>query len=90
MSTCAYNGSACAAAAACSSYAFTTFSACNSTNNGYRNSCGWATGGTSCKAKACTDAVASPTSASCTAYIFNCAFNGSTCAAAASCTSYAF
>ena len=88
MSTCAYNGSACAPAAACSSYALNNITACNSTNDGYGNSCGWSTGASNCKAKACSDPVASPSAASCTAYISNCAFNGTVCAHTAACTSY--
>ena len=88
MNTCTYNGTSCAIAAACSSYSLSTFEACNVTNDGYGNSCGWATGASTCKAKECTDAITSPSAANCTAYISNCAYTGSACAAAASCTSY--
>lgn len=66
MSTCAYNGSICVIAAACSTYAFNTFALCNSTTDGSGNNCGWASGEVSCKAKACTDAVDSPSAAICT------------------------
>ena len=89
MSTCAFNGTACAAAAACSTYALNTFALCNATTDGYGNACGWFTGGTACKAKGCTDIVPSPSAAICTAYISTCAFNGTACAAPAACTSYA-
>ena len=89
MSTCAFNGTACAAPASCTSYALNTFAACNATTDGAGNACGWATGGAACKVKACSDAVASPAAATCTAYMSTCAFNGTACAAAAACTSYA-
>ena len=49
------------------------------TSDGAGNLCGWATGGSTCKAKGCTDEVPNPSAATCTAYISNCAFNGTAC-----------
>ena len=90
LSTCAFNGTACTVAAVCTSYALTTFAKCNATTDGAGNACGWATAGVACKAKACTDAVTTPNAANCTAYISTCAYNGSICAVAATCSLYAF
>ena len=89
MSTCAFNGTGCIVASACTSYALTTFVLCNATTDGTGNACGWATGGITCKVKACTDALTTPNAAKCTAYISTCAFNGTICAVAAACSTYA-
>ena len=89
LSTCAFNGTSCAVAAACTTYALATFALCNATTDGAGNACGWTTSGVACKAKVCTDAVPSPTAAICTAYGSTCAFNGTACAAAAACSTYA-
>ena len=89
ISTCAYNGSICTVAAACSTYALTTFALCNATTDGAGNACGWATGDVACKAKACTDAVSSPSATTCSSYISSCAYNGSICTVAAACSTYA-
>ena len=88
LSTCAYNGSVCIAAALCTSYVLNTFAACNATTDGNGNACGWATGEVACKVKACTDAIPSPSAATCTAYLARCAYNGSACSSAAACSTY--
>ena len=79
MSTCAFTGTVCAAAAACSTYALATFASCNATTDGAGNACGWVTGGTACKAKACTDTLTTPSVVNCVAYLSSCGFNGTTC-----------
>ena len=85
---CAFNGTRCAAAAACTTYNLTSFEACNATSDGNFNRCGWVTGGTTCKAKACTDSIPNLNAATCTAYIYTCRFVGSACVTAGACTSY--
>ena len=89
LSTCAFNGTICVVASACTSYALPSYPSCALTTDGASNFCGWATGGVNCKAKGCTDPVPTPTAAICTAYLSSCAFNGTVCAAAASCSTYA-
>ena len=65
-----------------------TFAACNLTSDGAGNSCGWVTGASTCKAKACTDTIPSPSLATCTAYLSSCRFVGSACVTAGACNSY--
>ena len=89
LSTCAFNGTACDAAAQCTAFAFTSAAACNLTTDGAGNFCGWATGGTACKAKACTDVISSPSATNCVAYLSTCRFVGSACVASGACTTYA-
>ena len=66
-----------------------SFAACNATSDGAGNACGWATGGTTCKAKACTDTITSPSAATCVAYLSSCRFVGSACVVAGACNTYA-
>ena len=87
LAVCAFNGTTCAVAAACTTYNLNTFALCNATTDGAGAACGWATGATSCKAKACTDAIPSPSAATCRAYLA-CTFNGTACAGVADCTTY--
>lgn len=88
LSTCAFNGTACVAAAACTSYGLNSFAACSVTTDGAGNFCGWVTGGTTCKARACTDTVPSASAANCSAYLSTCVFDGSKCAVRAACASF--
>ena len=90
LSTCAFNGSICAVPSLCSSYTLASFALCNATTDGAGNACGWATGGAACKAKSCSDAVDTPSSIICKAYLNTCSFNGTTCYSASLCTSHIF
>ena len=83
MSSCAFNGTSCFIVTSCSTYPLNSFASCNLTSDGSGNLCGWATGGVTCKAKACSDAIASPSAATCSAYLSTCAYNGVKCAVAA-------
>ena len=89
ISSCAYNGTICVIPSLCSSYALTSFALCKLTSDGIGNSCGWVTGGVACKAKECTDTIATPSATICTQYISSCAFNGITCVLPSLCSSYA-
>ena len=70
----------------CSSYTLATFALCNAATDGGGNACGWATAGIACKIKACSDAIPTPSVATCQAYLNTCAFNGTSCYTASLCT----
>ena len=73
-STCVFNGIACVVAAACTTYALTSFAACSAMTDGAGNACGWMTGGPYCKAKSCWDAIPNPNAANCAAYLPSCRY----------------
>ena len=89
INNCAFNGTACAAAAACSTYNLTSAAACNAASDGAGNLCGYATGASACKAKACTDVISNPSAATCNAYLSGCLFNGTNCVTPAACNTFA-
>ena len=45
-------------------------------------------GTTYCYPRACTDPIPNPNAGTCTAYLSTCAFNGTSCATSAPCSSY--
>ena len=75
-------------AAACTTYSLTSAAACNATTDGAGNTCGYATGATACKTKACTDVISSPSAATCNAYLAGCLFDGTSCITPAGCNTY--
>ena len=86
-SGCAFNGTACSAAAACSSFTGSSVAGCSLIFDGAKN-CGWSSG-PKCSDRTCNDPVPSPSAANCIAYKSGCSYNGSSCDSGTSCSSFA-